>query len=146
MPWMLAEGRWILPRPRPRGDISTPKPALSSPLQLEGIGTSPPNSAGRSTGRRAGISYGEDYKSHNAPDSGGGEGGGGVFRCLRPRRLPPGSGLGSAMEPVEPGGESPSRARAHPASPSSSSHLLSPSGISCTLLRLGVGVRVGTME
>lgn len=71
------------------GGISTPKPAPPCPLQLEGIGTSPPNPAGRSAERRAGSPHGQDYKSHNAPDRGGGEGGAGVFRCLRPRRSRP---------------------------------------------------------
>lgn len=123
MPWMLAEGG-ADPAAAGPGGCHTPKPALPSPLPLEGSGTSPPKPAGRSAGRRAGTLHGQDYKSHNAPDSGGGEGGGGAFRCRRPRRLPPGSGLGSAMEPVEPGGESSSRARAHPASPSSQSPAL----------------------
>lgn len=121
------KGRILLP-PRRLGAISTPKPALHFPLQLEGTGTSRPNPARGSAGRRAGTAYGQDYKSHNAPDSGGGgggEGGGGVFRWRRPRRLPPGSARGSAMELAEPGGESPRRGRAHPAYPSPSRQPLS---------------------
>lgn len=58
----------------------------------------------------------QDYKSHNA-SGGGGREGGGAFRCPRPRRLPPGSARGSAMELAEPGGESLRVDRAHPTAP-----------------------------
>lgn len=71
----------------------------------------------------------QDYKSHNAPGDGGREGGG-AFRCLRPRRLPPGSARGSAMELAEPGGESPRGDRARPAAPGPSWPPLAPPRVS----------------
>lgn len=88
----------------------------------------------------------QDYKSHNAPSSGGREGGG-AFRCPRPRRLPSGSARGSAMELAEPGGESPRGDRAHPTAPGPSWLPLAPPRVRrCPPVAPGGGKMGGVME
>lgn len=64
--------RIFLP-PRPLRATTTPKPAPSASQRLEGTGTSPPSPTRGSAERRAGTAHSPDYKSHNAPDGGGGE-------------------------------------------------------------------------
>lgn len=88
----------------------------------------------------------QDYKSHNTPGGGGREGGG-AFRCPRPRRLPPGSARGSAMEVAEPGGEFPRGDRAHPTAPGPSWLPLAPPRVRpCPPVAPGGGKMGGVME
>ena len=93
------------PRLEPLRATTTSKPPPPAPQRSVGAGRRPLNPARASAAQNAGLRILPDYKTHNAPGGGGGEGGG-ASRCLRPRHLPPGSARGSAMELAELGGES----------------------------------------
>lgn len=121
---------------RPRGPLGV--------LRGPGLSCRCPHVGPQGGGRE--MRTAQDYKSHSASGSGAREGGG-AFRCPRPRRLPPGSARGSAMELAEPGGESLRGDRAHPAAPGPGWRPLVPPRVRrCPTAAPGGGKMGGVME